>query len=271
MPINVLELWDFSNPSLSEERFLDAMSGANPDEILILKTQVARTYGLRKDFEKARSILAAVEGENGSNEEVRARYWLELGRCLSSVTHGADSQTVEAKEEALAAYTKAFEIANAAKLDYLAIDALHMKAIADPERDIFWTTMALEYLESSEQAEAKKWEGSLRNNLGYALYQAGKLEMALMQFEKALALREGSGTPTQVRVAKWMVAWTLRTLGRLDEALAMQLELESEWDVEGKPSPYVFEELEHIYRALGDEENAGSYRNKRSALDAKHL
>ena len=49
-----------------------------------------------------------------------------------------------------------------------------------------------------------------------------------------------------------MVAWTLRALGRMDEALDIQLRLEHECEAAGAPDPYVFEELEILYRARND-------------------
>jgi hypothetical protein len=41
-----------------------------------------------------------------------------------------------------------------------------------------------------------------------------------------------------------MVAWTLRNLGRIDEARVMQLRLKSELEAAGAEDPYVDEELE---------------------------
>ncbi len=264
MSVNVLDLWDFGNPALSEERFCAAMEGASPDDSLILQTQIARCFGIRKDFLKAREILSAIDETKSENPEIRARYWLELGRSLSSITHPPESQTEDTRKEAMHAYLRAFDIASKSRLDYLAVDALHMKAIAEPERELFWTSCALTYLENSSQEEAKKWEGSIRNNLGYALHQSGEIEKALVQFQAALAIREKSGNLVQVRVGKWMVAWTLRTLERFDDALMMQLDLEKEWEEVGKPSPYVFEELEHLYRAKGDAERVAHYAIKRN-------
>jgi hypothetical protein len=51
-------------------------------------------------------------------------------------------------------------------------------------------------------------------------------------------------------------------MGRLQEALAIQLRLEREWEAAGEPDPYVWEELEHIYRALGDEPKAQFYAQR---------
>jgi hypothetical protein len=60
---NILSgLWDYSKPAVSEQRFRAALAGASADDALILQTQIARTFGLRKDFAKAREVLATVEG-----------------------------------------------------------------------------------------------------------------------------------------------------------------------------------------------------------------
>ena len=133
-----------------------------------------------------------------------------------------------------------------------------------PRTSSKWAQEALALVEASTQPAAKRWEASLRNNAGYALHQLGRYEEALGQFKQAVVLRS-RGTDTQAtRVAHWMVAWTLRAMGRADEALEIQLGLEREGEAAGKPDPYVFEELELLYRAKGDERRAAEYSNKRN-------
>jgi hypothetical protein len=62
-----------------------------------------------------------------------------------------------------------------------------------------------------------------------------------------------------------MVGWTLRALNRNDEALEIQLRLEREREAAGAPSPYVFEELELLYRAKGDQRRAEHYAELKRA------
>jgi hypothetical protein len=62
-----------------------------------------------------------------------------------------------------------------------------------------------------------------------------------------------------------MVGWTLRALNRIDDALEVQLRLERERRAAGVPSPYVFEELELLYRAKGDETLANHYAELRKS------
>ena len=105
----------------------------------------------------------------------------------------------------------------------------------------------------------------LLDNKGSALANLGRYEDALKEFRLALMARERDGRPRAIRIAFWMIAWTLRALGRLDEAVEIQLRLERECDESGEPDPYVFEELELLYRALKNEERAEYYASRRSA------
>ena len=269
MTLNLSELWDYDQPKLSEERFRAALPAASAEQALILQTQIARTYGLRRDFSRAQQILAGIEAQvQNAGAEAQVYYYLELGRSYASATHPPETQTAEAKERARSAYLRAVEFARAAALDRLAIDALHMMAFVDtaPAEQIEWNRKAIALMEASSQPEAKAWAGSLYNNLGYALYLLGDYETARLEFERALAAHEQGGDPQKIRTAHWMIAWTLRALGRLNEALAIQLRLEKECDEAGQPDPYVLEELEHLHRALNDQEQADFYAKRRQAI-----
>jgi tetratricopeptide (TPR) repeat protein len=267
--IDLAPLWDFNDPAGSERRFRAALATASGDDALVLQTQIARSFGLRRDFDQARTVLSAVAPQLATaGAEVRARHALEWGRSWSSATHPPDSQTDDTRARARIAYESALAIAREGRLDGLAIDALHMLAFVDtaPADQLKWAQAALEVVDTSTQPAAKRWEASLRNNLGYALHRMGHLDEALTQFRLALALREQQGDAGSVRVARWMIAWTLRGLKREDEALAMQLQLEADGDAAGQPDPYVFEELETLYRARGDEARAVHYAQKRRDL-----
>lgn len=269
MAIDLDPLWDFGRPELSERRFRSALTSATGDDALILQTQIARTYGLRGDFAKAREILKSLEPWIlAAGPEARVRHALELGRTYASASHPPATQTADAKERARSAYLRAFELARSERLDGLAIDALHMLAFVDtePADQLRWGQQALAVAEASSQPSAKKWEASLRNNVGYALHQLGRFDEALAQFEQAVVLRERGKDAQATRAAHWMVAWTLRALHRTDEAFEIQLRLERECEAAGAPDPYVLEELELLYRAKGNEARAGQYATRRKAL-----
>ncbi len=269
MAVDVTPLWDFSKPDVSEQRFRAALESASGDDALILQTQIARTYGLRGQFDTAREVLKRIESDvQRAGPEARVRYDLELGRTYASATHPPESQTSQTKEQARQSYERALIRARTAGLDGLAIDAIHMLAFVDvaPADQLKWAQQALAVAQSSSQPAAKRWEASIRNNLGYALYQLGRYDDALVEFNAALEIRERGTNAEATRSARWMVAWALRALGRSDEALAIQLRLEREADGAGQPDRYVFEELEILYRDRGDSERAQHYQQRAASL-----
>lgn len=134
MAIDLKPLWDFNDPAASEARFRSALLTAKGDDVLILQTQIARSYGLRAAFDQARSILKGVEPQlSTAGAEARTRYWLELGRTYVSAAHPPAAQTPEAKAMARSAFGKALQTAKTGQLDHLAIDTLHMLAFVDTE------------------------------------------------------------------------------------------------------------------------------------------
>ena len=266
MAIDLASLWDFSKPDISEQRFRQALERATGDDTLILQTQIARTYGLRKDFKAARGILRQIElAVAGAGPEARIRYFLELGRSFASATHTPDQMTADDRARARQSFEAALNTARAAKMDALAVDSIHMFAFLDtaPADQLRWGLAALEIVQASPQPDAKRWEPSIRNNVGYALHQLGRHEEALTQFQQALVLLERGTNSDAIRIAHWMVAWTLRSLNRVDEAFEIQLRLEKENDAAGKPDPYVFEELETLYRGRGNLARAEHYSKRK--------
>lgn len=267
--IDLAPLWDFSRPDLSEQRFVRALDAAVGDDALVLRTQIARTHGMRRDFERARTILREIEPAiAGAGAEPQVRYHLELGRTFASATHPAALLTPEARAQARGAFDRALERARAAGLDALAIDTIHMFAFVDtaPADQLKWAEAALAVALASQQADARRWEASIRNNAGHALHRLGRHEEALAQFRQALAIRERGTNAEATHVARWMVAWTLRSLGRIDEALQIQLALEAQADAAGKPDPHVFEEIEALYRVRNDPAKARHYADRQAAL-----
>lgn len=266
--VDLAALWDFGNPALSEERFRAALATAQGDDALILQTQIARTFGLRRDLTRARELLRSIEPRlDGAGAEARARHALEWGRNHISAVTRPEERTPDALATARAAYERALAAARQGGLDGLAIDAVHMMAFVDdaPVDQLRWNRQALDMVLASSQPAGKAWEASIRNNLGSSLHALGRHAESLPHFERALALREAAGSPRSVYVARWLVARGLRLTGRLDEALAQQTRLEGQMHVVGDPDPYVLEELELIHRARGDETRAAAYAERLAA------
>ena len=236
-PVAWTDLWDWSDPGGSEERFREAAADTRGERRLVALTQAARALGLQKRYDEGHDVLDGVAADpDGTSPEVSARCALERGRLLRS----AGRET-----EAAPLFEHAATEAEAAGLEALHVDALHMLALLgdDPAEQLRRTQEALAVARAATADDARRWDASLLNNLGMAQHDLGDLDAALGSFQESLELRERRGQVAESRVARWMVAWTLRLLGRVDEALAMQRALRADLDAAGEKDSYVEEEL----------------------------
>jgi tetratricopeptide (TPR) repeat protein len=162
--------WDFDDLGATEARFRALRAEA--------LTQLARVEGLRDRFEDGDRLLDEIAEQDA---RVRVRVDLERGRLRRS---SGD------REAALPLFESAYRNALDAGEDWLAGDAVHMCALAAPDRAAFvaWTQLGLDLAERSEAAAY--WAGPLLNNLGWQHFDAGEHEQALEAFERALAVRE---------------------------------------------------------------------------------
>ena len=238
---SIVQMWDFADPAASERRFREALAAAQGDLALELETQIARTYSLRKRFADAHDALDRVEPRlAGAAARPRVRYLLERGRSFNSAGDKAAARPL---------FLQAWELGRAAGEEYLAIDAAHMVAIVEGgEQALRWNLMALPLAESARDPEARRWRAALLNNIGHELNTLGRHDEALGYLERALEAYRERGDKGTIRIARWMVAHTLRLLGRGDEALAMQLALKKELDAEGAADPHVEDELEKLLK-----------------------
>ena len=114
--VDLAPLWDPARPEVSEQRLTAALALATCDDALILRTQIARSYGLRKDFEAARQALRQIQAAIAhAGPEARVRYHLELGWTFASATHPAELLDAQARAQARAAFDRALDLARAAK------------------------------------------------------------------------------------------------------------------------------------------------------------
>jgi tetratricopeptide (TPR) repeat protein len=261
--------WNYNKPAETEVRFREFLpemeKKGSPDLHLQLLTQIARTQSLQKKFKEAHEILDGVEKKLSSETKVaEVRYLLERGRCFNS-----DKKI----PQAIPLFTKAWELGKTRHLDFHAVDAAHMLAIAEkePAKQMEWNLKAVELAEKSQDVKAQNWLGSLYNNIGWTLHDEGKFSEALTNFEKALAYQEKRGDPSRIRVAKWAIARALRSLKRFDEAMKIQRGLEVEFSKEGQPDAYVFEEIAELLLATGKGQDAKPYFAKAYELLAQDI
>lgn len=249
-------LWDFDRPAESGARFRallqEALERDDATYRAELLTQIARAEGLQGRFEAADATLDAAASLFGDvRPRAKVRWLLERGRVRNSSGRLADA--VRLFEEAWALAVEAGE-------DALAVDAAHMLGIAEAPgtpgtlwvmRQLGWHQRAISLAQRSADPKANAWLGSLLNDLGWTLHDAGRYDEALTAFERALAWREARGQVRETRIARWAFARCLRSLGRVTEALAIQERLRAEFDAAGEDDPYVDEELAECRLALG--------------------
>ena len=253
-------MWDFNDVPATEKLFrrllaeLDAGvdAGGTAEYRLQLLTQIARTHSLRREFDAAHALLDSVERElKDDTPMARVRYLLERGRTFNSSGRKVDARPL---------FMEAWQRARAIGQDGLAVDAAHMIAIVETgETALDWNIKALEYAKRSDQPKARKWLASLYNNIGWTHHDAGRFEKALECFEQVLVEQARKGDAKLTRIARWCIARCLRSLGRVEEALMKQRELESEAGESAKSDGFVQEEIAECLHALGRIEESREY------------
>jgi tetratricopeptide (TPR) repeat protein len=248
-------LWDFGDLDGSEQRLRAQLSReASDDGRAEVLTQLARVEGLRGDFEAGERLVEEAEAVAGTSRLARARIDLERGRLRrSSGNAGA----------ALPLFESAFALALEEGQYFVATDAAHMAALAAPDRDAVqtWTRRGLDLTEEHESASY--WRGSLLNNLGWELYEAGDYTGAVETFERALRAREADpGNPEPIALARYALGKALRALGRSSEAVPLLVSAVAWADTADTPDGWYLEELAEEYAALGRADDAREHARR---------
>lgn len=252
-------LWDFTDPAASEERFRALVprteKAGDPCGLAELLSQIARAQGLQRAFDAAHATLAQAEqllAEGCARAQVRVL--LERGRVLNSSGQPEASAPL---------FERALDLAADASEEALAVDAAHMLGIVTPQDEqLQWNLRATDMAETSADPKANRWLGSLYNNIGWTYHDRGDYDEALQHFLAAQSWLEEHSDPHRQRIARWTVGRCLRSLDRMDEALAIQRALEAEWAAAGEESGYVFEELGELLLAAGKKIEAANYFSK---------
>ena len=250
--LDIDSLWNFDDPAATEAAFRARLPEAGPEDgaaHLELLTQIARTHSLRRDFHTAHALLDLVASRmSPAQARVRIRYLLERGRSFNSAGQ---------RELARPLFVEAWDLGRDRAEDALAIDAAHMVAITESgAAALRWNETALAHAERSRDPKARRWRGALYNNLGWTYHGLERYGDALDRFKHALAAREAEGVPGPIRIARWCIGRCVRSLGRADEALAIQLGLRAECEAAGTPDPYVSEEIAECLLAMGRHDEA---------------
>lgn len=254
VPLEDLDrLWDFDDPEGSERRFTELVARARSEHdgafLTEVLTQLARAEGLQRRFDDARRTLdEANRALRPRDRRGRVRLLLERGRVdRFEKRHGLGR----------GGFLKAWKLARSAGEDGLAVDAAHMLGIIEsPSVAKEWNERAMELARSSPDPVARRWVGSLANNMGWAHHAAGDDDGAIALFERARDEWLADGRGDRARIARWSIARCLRSRGDVDDALAAQETLLAELDDVGKTDGYVLEEIAECLLTLGRVEEA---------------
>ena len=249
VPLGELDqLWDFDDPAGSEARFRALLPRAQRDEDgayeAELLTQLARAQGLQRRFDDAAATLDDAERAlRPGDRRGPIRLLLERGRLANT-----SAEPGRGRESFLAAW----ELAAASREDALAVDAAHMLGIVEPPDEArSWNERAMTLARSSPDPGARRWIGSLANNMAWARHDAGDDDGATELIELARDTWLADGRVDRARVARWSIARCLRSQGKLYDALAEQEALRVELEALREADGYVFEELGECLLALG--------------------
>ncbi len=253
MAADIDALWDYNQPAVSEARFREALKIESGDDALELETQIARTFSLRREFAQAHALLDSVQRRMSGKTRpaVRVRYLLERGRTFHSSSDALRSRPL---------FLEAWQIGDKEKFTLLAIDAAHMMGIVEAGDEAQrWNERAMALAMGSNVPRAIRWRGSLANNMGHTERERGNLDAAMKHFQASLTAFQLTRSASQIRTAKWQIANVMRLQKRYDEALAMQMAIETDAAEAAEPDGYVFEEIAEIYLVKNEPEKAKPY------------
>lgn len=251
-------LWNYSDPAGTEQKFREILdtedTKADLSYHLQLLTQIARTYSLRAQFSEAHALLDEIKTVLPEADLATVRYHLERGRTYNS---SGD------KEAARKEFNAALSLSDIVGEDFYTIDTLHMLAIVSgPDEAIEWNNRAMQKAEASSNERAKNWLGSLYNNLGWAYFDKGNYDVALEIFQKGLNWQQERNRESEAQIAKWTIGRTYRAMGKIEDALRLQSELEKE----NKEDGYIYEELGECLLALNKKDESKPFFAKAYSL-----
>lgn len=221
-------IWAFGDPIAIEQGFNNLLEQKKIQQdmstYLQILTQLALAQALQKKFDEAHATLDKAEKLlTNDNKMAQVRIQLEHGRVFHQSGNISQARNYFEQTYALSAEYK---------FDYHTVNAAHMIAIvaASTDEKIAWNKRAIAIAMESGDKRAQEWLGSLYNNLGQNYLEAGQFENALSAFKWANEYREKEGYAPNIRFANWAIARALRSLNRIDEALAIHLKLLDEYN-----------------------------------------
>jgi tetratricopeptide (TPR) repeat protein len=242
-----IKLWNFGNPKETEQKFQEILSIAqtanDPSYVAQLLSQIARTQGLQGKFDEAHATLDRVEEMLTSDLQLaRIRYLLERGRAFNSSNH---------QDRSIPLFIDAYTLASSIDEMKLAIDAIHMIAIAesDPKNQVEWNFKGIEMAMSDLNSIG--WLHALYNNIGESYLLLKDYENARLYFHKLIELQIQRNGEADIHTLK-DEAKAIRFLGKPNEALSILEPLLKKIIDAGMDNGWIREEIAENHLLLGE-------------------
>ena len=257
--IDPTPLWDFDDPSGSEQRLRAAAEEVEGDDRLVLMTQVARALGLQE---------GTTRGTPSSTSSPPPRTRWRCGSCSSGAACCARPATPTGPGRTSRPPPRP---PRRPRLDALHVDALHMLAlVADPPSGSRSTCGRSASRRASSDPAARDWDATLLNNLGMAQADAGDFEAALTSFEDALAARTRIGDPRAPGSRGGWSPGRCVTSAVGSRRSMLQRHLRAELDAAGLNDSHVDDELA-ILEATASDPAVGQVGDRPAGVDALAL
>jgi tetratricopeptide (TPR) repeat protein len=252
-PATIDQHWNVQDPAASEARFRELLRDYDGDPAssyaIEVMSQIARAQGMQHQFTAAHATLDAAAALLTDDMPIaRVRVLLERGRAFNS--SGDPAASIPYFEQALSMADGLSE--------FYAVDAAHMLGIVhEGDAAIAWNERAMKMAEAASDPRARRWLGPLYNNLAWTYHELGRYKDALALFERDVRYRTDLDRPIEASIARWSMANTLRHLGRVEEALSIQMDLLTHPDRQNNTREgYTREEIGECLLALGRADEA---------------
>ena len=219
-------------------------------ELLI---QLARVRALRGDLPDARNCLEQAQAIMREKTEVTSelRYLLEHGRVLSLAM---------SPQKAAPVFFQAWDLAVLSRQDFFAIDAAVMLSVILPSKSQNeWIHQALQLVQQSHSSDAKLWLPQINLLAGWQAYDQRRYEDALLNFQAAISATDANSPGVKRYHLLWSKARALRALGRVTNALELQMEILDQMQALGTVNAHVYLEIAECKQLMKEHGQARTF------------